>query len=268
MTKIRSLILALLLALVSLLPVGAQINTTNYHTISFDGVTFTFDKALGSQVAVQQFAGDPLDVEQPGGAEAPHTEFIIHSEYNTLPIGFVAPISVRVYEVPELADYEFPNGELLALQNLLDTQPDLADFMTVDATDASIITLPYLPVYPAGQVIRARAEYLENDSVRGVRYLTIYRQDVSPFLGSEFLYTFQGLSKDGSKYISIVAHLNTTLFPAEMETIEPQSFMENFGLYLTDSVTLLNEAQPTDFTPDLTQLDALVRFLYMAPRPD
>jgi hypothetical protein len=267
LTRIRSLILILLVALVGLIPVTAQDNRT-VHTVALDGVAFTFDAVLGSNVVIQQFVGDPLDVEQPGGAEAPHTEFILYNEYNAIPVGFVAPMSIRVYNTAAMAAYEYPNVELLALQNLLTTQPDLAEFMTFDANDASAITLPYMPVYPAGQIIRARAEYVENASVRGVRYVTIYRQDASPFLGSEFLYTFQGLSLDGAKYISVVAHLDTTLFPAEMEAIDPDAFMATYEQYMQDSIDVLNAAQPADFTPNLSVLDTLVQTLMIAPLPD
>jgi heat shock protein HslJ len=117
-----------------------------------------------------------------------------------------------------------------------------------------------MPVFPAGQVIRARAQYVETPAVQGISYVTVYRQDASPFLGNEFLYTFQGLSTDGTRYVSAIFPLDTALFPAETPTdFDYEAFIEGINDYFAESIAILNGASPDAFTPSLATLDALIQ---------
>src|SRR5690606_9659844 len=106
------------------------------------------------------------------------------------------------------------------------------------------------------QVIRAHAQYLDTGSLSGVSYITVYRQDVSPFVSNEFFYTFQGVSADGLFYVSARMPLTVSDFPSQIPAdFDMDEFAAGFNDYLTESVTTLNAAAPEAFSPALGNLD-------------
>lgn len=249
--KLRFIVL-LLVALFAL-PVLAQDSAS--HTISFDGFGFTYDSSVGTNVSITSIPGDPPDVEQMGGPEVPHTVFALYSD-KSVP-EFSAPGEIRVYRSADLADNEIRAEQLEQLQTLLNDRPDLTPYMTADVTGAN--TLPSMPVFGAAQILRAQAKYIDTPSVSGIAFIAAYGQDVFPFTGNSFLYVFQGLSSDGAYYIAAQFQLNTTLFPAEVPAdLDIEAFSANYEQYLAETVDTLNNANPDDFTPSLTTLDALI----------
>jgi hypothetical protein len=120
--------------------------------------------------------------------------------------------------------------------------------------------LPFMPVFPAAQVMRARARYVDTAAVAGISFVTAYRQDASPFINNEFLYTFQGLSTDGTYYVSAIFRLMTDLFPSELPAdFDYEAFAASLMDYFTDSTALLNDATPEAFSPSLTTVDAVIQ---------
>ncbi len=235
-------------------PVLAQ---NGINIITFNNFGFSFDSSLATNVNVTQFPGDAPDLEQPGGPEVAHTQFVLYSQPPAPESMFDASVAIRVYRIADFAGYEFPAQQLQQLQALISNRPDLAQFMVVSADNTSENALPLMP---AAQVIRARAQYVQTPSLLGVSYVTVFRQDVSPFTGGEFLYTFQGMSNDGAYYVSAIARLSTNLFPAEIPSdFDMDQFNATFNDYLNQSVATLNNAAPEDFTPSLTALEALVQ---------
>ncbi|MBN2471901.1 MAG: hypothetical protein JXN59_14355 [Anaerolineae bacterium] len=222
---------------------------------SMNGFSFDLIPALGMHLNL---------VQQPAGAEmvmppqAAHTQFMLYPELPA-PFNFNdAAATIFAYPVSGLAALPDHAERLAALQTLLDTRPDLSEYM-VARDNVTENALPFLPVLPAGQVIRARAQYVESAALRGISYITAYAQAQEPFLSSAFLYTFQGVSADGETYISLVMPLTTGLFPAEHDP--------NFGVlelqadvagYMNASVAALNEAAPGDFAPALDHLQTLL----------
>ena len=252
--KLRTLILALLLALFAL-PAAAQDGDTN--TIIFNQFSLSYDPTIFAGVNINQYAGDPADLEAPGGPDPKHTQFIFYNQYPVPESIFDAPGAIRVYRTSDLEGYEFPTARLEQLQTLLDEQPDLSTYMDTTITEAN--ELPFMPVLSAGQILRARARYVDLPTIAGISYVTIYRQDVSPFLGSEFFYTFQGISKSEDAYVTAIFRLNTDLFPSDFpQDFDYAVFSEQFPKYMADSVATLNQAAPEDFTPSLDALDAMI----------
>lgn len=257
MVKFVLFVLALLVTLVAL-PALAQ------DTLTFNDFSFTLDSAVATNVNVTRYGGDAPDLQAPGGPEVAHTQFTL---YNAFPVPesiFDSQGGVRVYNIADFGPYEFPSQRLAQLQSLLAERPDLAQFTAT--TDDSSDELPFMPVMPAAQVIRARPQFIETPAVQGISYVTIYRQDASPFLGSEFVYTFQGISTDGAHYVSAIFPLETALFPAETPAdFDYEAFIETINDYFAESVATLNDASPDAFTPSLTALDAIVRSFSFTP---
>lgn len=264
--KFRTIFLVAILALlvVLALPVAAQTPTT--ATVGYNGFSFSYDTTLATHIDIDSFAGDPVALEQPGGPEVKHMQFALSSA-DTTPSIFDAPMAIRLYNTADFSGYENQTGAWQTLQGLLDTRPDLTPYMSVGTSTDN--ALPFLPIMPASQVLRARVQYVETAAVRGISYITVYRQDVSPLLGNEFFYTFQGLSSDGMYYVSAIVKLNTGLFPAEIPAdFNMETFQTGFNDYIGQSIGTLNAAQAADFTPSLTTADALVQsFSFTASAP-
>jgi heat shock protein HslJ len=265
--KFKFLILALVVGLFAF-PALAQDST---NTVSFNGFSFSFDSSLATNVNITQYPGDAVDLQQPGGPEVRNTEFDL---YNALPAPstFDAPGAIRVYRTADFAGYADQTARFQQLQTLLTERPDLSTFMVTANEDMTANALPFLPVMPASQVIRARAQYIDSAFVQGISYVTVFRQDASPFTGGEFIYTFQGVSLDGAYYVSAIFRLNTAVFPAEIPgDFDMDTFMATINDYFAQSVTQLNQATPQDFTPSLTTLDAMIQsfsFQPMTTTPD
>lgn len=258
--KIKSiLLLALSAMLVVALPALAQPAT---NSVAFNGVSFQFPSTLATNVSISQHPGDPVDLDAPGGPQAPYTDFLL---YNTFP----APESIfdaggiRVYRTADFAQYPDYQQAMDALAGLTSAQADLTPSMAANAADNSN-KLPFLPVVPANQVIRARARYVGNATFSGIAYVTVFRQDASPFVGTEFLYTVQGVSSDGSYYVSAIFPLTTALFPDSVPAdFNYDSFIAGIDQYTNESIATLNAAAPTEFTPGLETLDAVVSSLML-----
>jgi heat shock protein HslJ len=260
--KFKILILTVLLVL-CIVPALAQ-DSTNRAT--FNGFSFAFDSALASNVDISQYPGDPADAQIPGGPEVRHTQFelyngLISFEENTRHhVG-----GIRVYNTTDIAGYDIASAQLQQLQTLLAERRDLSSFMTVSDTANE---LPYLPVVVGIPVIHARARFVDTSAVSGISYVTAFRLNVSPLFNQDFFYTFQGLSSDGTHYVSAVFPVNAAMFPSEYPAdFDFAAFAEQFDQYLTDSTAQLNDAAPEDFTPSLTTLDAMVQTMTFTGAP-
>ena len=248
------------IALMALLAIPA-LAQNDEHTITFNNFSFSFDSTLASSVNITRFAGDSLDPEHPGGPEVAHTQFLLYSDPPVPTIITAATAAIRVYRTADFAFYEAttrssPFAELQRLQMLLSERPDLDRFM--EATEDPDL-LPFMPRLTGWQIIRARAEYIDTSSLQGVSYVTVLRIDDSyPLLGSDFLYTFQGISRDGLYYVATISKLSTGLFPSHTPAEYDETILSQPD-YLSQSIATLNDASPDDFTPSLDALDALVQ---------
>jgi heat shock protein HslJ len=248
---IKRMLFLVCLLLVAVVPAFAQDDATN--TITFNGFSFSFPSSLATNVNVSQFT-NITDTFPPN---SDNTQFLFYNSYPAPESPLDAVGAIFVYPVETLNADNRPQYD--QLQTLLNNRTDLTSF-TVIEENADAQQLPYLPQIAAGQVLRARPQYIESASVSGISYLTVWRQDVSPLMGNEFLYTFQGISSDGANYISAVFRLDTALIPSEMPAdFDIDAFSANFIPYLNETVATLTNAAPTDFNPSLDVLDNLVR---------
>jgi hypothetical protein len=251
--KIITLLLVLLMSTSTTL---AQDKTT--HSVSFDGISFTFSSTIAENVNVVHVPGTPAS-QGPGFAEVRHRLF---APYGTTP--YVDKISdpvggIRVYQIADFKGYAENEKRLQQLQSLLAKRPDLTPYIAT-ARDMSQNNLPFLPVYPAGQVLRARPRYVETASVKGITYVTAYQEVAEPLLSNSLTYTFQGISNDGTYFISATFNLTTSLFPQTVGSdFDPALFASKLGEYLAKSTALVDRASPSEFKPDLISLDAVVQ---------
>ncbi|MEW6581077.1 MAG: hypothetical protein AB1435_18050 [Chloroflexota bacterium] len=250
-------VIALLLAVT---PALAQDSTT--HTVAFDGFRFSFEDTVASRVTLQHYPGDAPEIG-PGGADAPHLQFEL-SHVSREPVPEAPPPvvgSVRVYDIAAMAAYQGYMEQVERLKALLAERPDLSPYLAV-VENLTGNTLPFLPILPAGQLLRARAEYVDTPAASGISYIVVYRQDVAPLLSNDFHWTFQGISADGSRFISATLQVSTPLFPDEVPADYDWNRTEaEWIAEFNEGIATLNAAGPSDFSPSLDDLDALVSTL-------
>jgi hypothetical protein len=200
-------------------------------------------------------------MQAPGGPQAPYTEFLLYNGTPAPESAFDAMGSVRIYRTVDFAAYPAHQNVLIALQNLLAARPDLAQYM-VWQQNMNDVALPFLPIYPAAQVIRAQAQYVDTGVVWGIRFLTTYAQGPMPLVSNSVFYTFQGISVDGTRYVSVIFNLSSSMFPAAVaQDFNYDAFMADLSWQFNGNIATLNAAAPNAFTPWLTTLDALVQSL-------
>jgi hypothetical protein len=120
--------------------------------------------------------------------------------------------------------------------------------------------LPYLPLYNAGMLFYSRDKFINFQQGEGIRYLTMFAQDIAPINNEGIFYTFQGITKDGKYYISAILPVESADLPAksEMSNEDYKKFSENYTQYLSDIEEKLIAQSPDSFTPDLNKLDGLI----------
>lgn len=254
-----ALVAASLLALS--LPMQAQDRTSS---VSFDGVGFDFSHTLGRSVNILRVPRERPDQNPLGEPSPGHIVFSLYarqSESKRVPALWDLPGSVRAYRIPALDGHPVATHQLAELRRLLEERPDPASLESVSGD--GFTPLPYLPVaMEAAQALAARVTFIDTPELSGISYVAGYRQDTYPFARDDFWYTFQGLSTDGRWYVAVNWRLRTGMFPRTISQADAEragSTAGRWSRYIRRSVATLDTAAPTDFTPSLDTLDALVR---------
>lgn len=260
----RLLWLSLILALVMMNGGILSAQESMLIVVQVEGVSFNLDNTLSLGVGVQNMPADPLDQAFPGGPLPAHLMLTL--------IGY-GPLSgadeyggvIRVVKTADLKGLGVNEDIYLQLQKLLTEKPDLSAYMKPDMAQHSLV-LPHLYPPPAAQILRARTAYVETDHMLGIRYLAAYAQDVSPLSSEQIMYLYEGISKDGSYYISAQFRFKTGLFSDE---VPPDFNYERFaaGLeeYLQTSIDTLNQASDDEISPALFAMDDLVESFKIDP---
>jgi hypothetical protein len=219
--------------------------------VAYDGIRFTFDPAIAAEVVAKRVppTKDPPQLREPG-----HIAFSLE-EY-ALAGTFHAP-RILVYPV---AGYRTANAQVARtideLQQLLVDRPTNPD------------SIPFLPLFPAGQMMRARVAYLDFQNGTGVRFLTQYAQAYLPINNHELFYTFQGLTDDGQNYVSAILPVAHPSLPANQKAYaggDIHVLIRRFDAYIADVEADLATQDASSFVPGLDALDAMIQSLEVVP---
>lgn len=223
-------------------------------TVTFEAVQFTVDSELASGITASLIeAVRPADDVPYFGVHPAYTEFQF-TDY-AAPRQGVTP-SISIYS---LADYETLVPDYIpqaaqALQAWISGCPN---------TPAN--ALPHLAPVNAPQVFAANLLCLDFENGQGLRYLTAFRQDVSPFTQQDLLYIYQGISDDRQFYISVIAPVKTDILPETVAASEiNDAFVANYTAYINETIDSLTELDSSAFTPDLSLLDDMVASIRIA----
>jgi len=251
---------AAVLTLLLQLPATAQDGTSS---IAFDGVSFRFDETLGASVNVTRVPAGPTQSDGPAGSYPGRLAFTLYgprAESQRTPRPYDGIGTVRVFDTADLADYGWQSQQLAELQALLDERSDLAPY-TAPGEGGASLPLPFVLDGSAAQAIDARAEYVDTPELSGIAYLTVFRQDLFPFASGDFWYSFQGISSDGQWYVAVDFPVTAGMFPEEVTQRQARRLTQTdrWIAYQAESVDMLEAAEPAEFTPPLSSIDALVQ---------
>ncbi len=125
---------------------------------------------------------------------------------------------------------------------------------------------PFLPLMNGVQAFHANVKYLAFQNGSGMRYLTMYAQGPTAVNNADLFYTFQGLSADGRRVVSMIMPVNQASLPADVSKLSSadlEAIAKNPGYYKDQAAKLSAQAE-TSFSPSLTKLDALAASLLIA----
>lgn len=259
--SLKRFVALLLLSMSLLLAVSANAQEDNTSTLTYEGITLNYDRIMGDSIAIIHYPGDPAESAAPGFSDAAHIAFNMFNTYAVPESAFGGGGGVSVYRMSDLAAYNFLMAQVDALTILLAEKPDIAQGDS-PVTSGMENALPFVPMLPHGQIIHARAEYIETEAVQGIGYITYSNADMSPFLSSTFTYTFQGITRDGQFYVAAGFPLETALFPEETPAdFSMESFQAEWPQYIADSIAVLDSAAAEDFTPSLSTIRSMIEGL-------
>lgn len=257
--KFVFLLAIVVLSAAALSPTRAQETKTN--TVSFNGVSFSFDSSVGTSANIVVYPGSGKNAQQPGGPDPKHTTFMLYTQKPD-DAGGDSPVYenfVVVYKAADWKGYTDFEKRVSEVEKLLTAGTDLNTFAVAPKGDVNK-ELPFLPIYPASQVMRAQAKYIKTDQVSGYAFIGAYRQDASPFMSRDLEYLFVGLTTDKQTVVSVNIRLDTKLFPKDIPAnFNYEEFMKTYDKYMQESGDKVNKAKATDFTPSLTSLETLVK---------
>ena len=224
------------------------------------GLRFLLPAEVASDVTETQVEAVPFDPEVMISSTYPahsQIDFVDYLPEDLPEINrnfFLEPV-IRVFDTADFAEYESEDGgfsypgQLGLLLGILEG--------TIRRSPDTL--LPYLPLVNAAQVFRSREQVVEFNGGRGLVYLTTFAQDVYPAIEGTVHLTFQGITDDGSTYISAVFPLDTSILPDEVgEDFNYEEFSANYEAYLTETREALDALPEDVFAP---QLDALLALL-------
>jgi heat shock protein HslJ len=124
--------------------------------------------------------------------------------------------------------------------------------------------LPVLPPPPAVMDLVVQTDYLDIPGLdaTGVRWVGRFSQDLSPVVNYQLRYLFQGLTADGQYLISASYPVTTAVLPDNMQAMtadEQAAFSQDPQGFLEATATVLSLLAPTDFSPSLDALDAMIQ---------
>ncbi|MBN2046604.1 MAG: hypothetical protein JW750_02075 [Anaerolineaceae bacterium] len=155
----------------------------------------------------------------------------------------------------------FPLAELAAANE--SAEQIAASLKTLIESPQEIETMPFLPLFNAKQIMHSQIQYLDFQGGAGLRYLTMFSQGIVPVNNHDLIYTYQGITADGQYYVAAVLPVHHASLPADASITgeEGPEFESDYLAYVKNAAQDLNIQSADTFTPNLTDLDAMLSSL-------
>jgi hypothetical protein len=260
LVRLTPLIAAMLLVAA---PVAAQEDPPH---VAYAGVGFVLPSELGASIAIVPVAGQPPDgpIMNPQAAHLSFGFSTVTRDQARIPAAWGAPGTLSIYATADLAGYDWAERQLAALQSILDARPDPA-LLEAGAPDAE--SLPFIGGGDAAQIVRGRVHLIDTPQLSGIAYVAAFGQDIYRMGRSDFWYTFQGLTVDGSRYVAVSWVLTAPGFP-ERSSFNPNDTKgDRYQRYLRGVVEKLDAGDPAAFSPTIGALDGFVESITFEANP-
>jgi hypothetical protein len=145
-----------------------------------------------------------------------------------------------------------------------------------DVVPLTLDQLPAVPFFNAAQVFASNIQAISFQNGSGIRFVTEYAQGFVSINNQDLFYHFEGFTDDGNNYIVAILPITSPLL-AETDDLDAPlpaggiPFPDLAGPdpdlrgYFDAISTLLDGTSPESFTPSLSQLDALIQSMWVAP---
>jgi len=173
---------------------------------------------------------------------------------------------IRVYPAAEYAAMNASIAERITAMSSLLASP-VADPAT---------GIPFLPLFNAAQVFRAKVSYFPFQNGQGVRFLTEYAQYYAPVNNKDLFYTYQGLTADGAYWVSAIFPVNAAFLQANPDSVDvppggiaipswsSPTFEADMETYYNTILPMLEGTADNAFTPALDCLDLYLQSLQIS----
>lgn len=126
--------------------------------------------------------------------------------------------------------------------------------------------LPVLPLDAVQAVIDLAAHFkpLDNDQMRGYRFVGRLSQGINPVINANLYYFFMGVSRDNQYMITMMVPVSSSILVNRIEDFpaaDNDLLNSDYMLYMDIVRERLNQQPPADFNPSLEVLDALIQSL-------
>jgi putative hemolysin len=224
---------------------------------AYEGVRFFYAQAIAAGAT-----GETVDAEETMGGEVIPEHVLFSFGSYALPGTFHEP-RIHIYPVSAFAADGMAAKTVASLRSLLDSGQ-----LPAPSGGFAGATIPFLPPFNAGQLLHTQTALLDFQNGRGVRFLTEYAQYYAPINNTDLFYTFQGLTDDGQFYVAAILPVAHPSLPADASQIpddDPEAFANTYDTYANDIALQLAAYDPSEFTPALALLDALIASLEVTP---
>ena len=260
-------IILVCLLLIMVVPAMAQdaLPERDSITVSFEGISLTLPTALAGSLDVALVPEQPYEEQNtPFWDVYPETIMFTAGDYSDGTEFFHTP-SIRFYRLDDDMSRFGPEEfgflrEMTEMVDLFNAMPDLQTYVGSDQNTH----LPFLPVFNAAQVFRAKPEFIASDYVVGVRYLTFYAQDFFPVADTQLLYTFQGASLVDNYLISVTLPISSGQLLEPGDDFDYETFSATADQYMEATALMLNGLDDNRYMPTIPMLDEFVLSIVIA----
>lgn len=239
--------------------------------ISYEGISFTYDSNLFSDVKPGTAAAAPLQdaSDKPDYVAPKHINFRFRGEYaKKYKQSFFNP-KVAVYSVDE-----YKQAFSLSKDYVTNLEKEIENLKTVLAQppDAWKGEIPYIPFIDASQAFHVHTKRADFQNGKGMLFLTQYNIEPTLINNQQLTYIFQGLTDDGKYYVLATFPVSTSMLPDGIAAKDhlgytlPESFDKNaaanqkaYDAYVTKVSGELAKLSDDKFDPDLALFEKLVR---------
>ena len=227
--------------------------------VNYEGIRFSFDDSIAESVQSatipEQNLGDDF---LPGGTYPTHFEFSFNQYAIT---NHTLNAKILIYPVEEYREIStFASDQINALAFAIINRPG----------GSARSTLPFLPLWPAAQLFSAQVSYFDFQNGSGVRFLTMFGQDIFPIDNFNLIYTYQGMTHDGRYYLSVVLPISHPGLPDDGSDLIGEDYVEfynSWDTYLPDTLRFLGEQMLDSYFPSIVLLDELIKTIEIYPYP-